>query len=392
MRLCVIGLGQAGGKILDKFLEEDAASGSNIISGAVAVNTAEADLSGLEYVPTENRVLIGQTHVKGHGVGADNELGATIAEEDIEEVQQALDSVPVHEIDAFLLIGGLGGGTGSGTMPVVAKHLKDLHREPVYGLGVLPGRNEGGIYSLNAARSFQTCVREVDNLILWDNDAWAQSNESLGGSFESMNHELVRRLRVLFGAGELDAQDDVAESVVDASEIINTLKSGGISTIGYATEELSDEELGNTGLLSRFRNSTPEVDSATSVNRITSLLRKATLGSLTVPAEVESTERALVIVAGPQHVISRKGIEKGRNWIEEQTNSMEVRGGDYPVDGKHVAGLVLMSGVTDIPRIKELQRVAIEASERIDELRDESDAKLDELVDPDDGDDLDPLF
>jgi Cell division GTPase len=79
MKLAMIGFGQAGGKIIDKFVEYDQRHGSNIVQSAIAVNTAKADLMGLESIPTERRVLIGQARVKGHGVGADNELGAEIA-------------------------------------------------------------------------------------------------------------------------------------------------------------------------------------------------------------------------------------------------------------------------------------------------------------------------
>ncbi|MFW6376808.1 MAG: cell division protein, partial [archaeon] len=93
MKLAMIGFGQAGGKIVDKFLEYDAETGSGIVRSAVAINTAKADLMGLERVPEENRVLIGQARVKGHGVGADNELGAEIAEEDIDEIQGAIDNI-----------------------------------------------------------------------------------------------------------------------------------------------------------------------------------------------------------------------------------------------------------------------------------------------------------
>ncbi|MFB6169975.1 MAG: cell division protein, partial [Haloarculaceae archaeon] len=87
MKLAMIGFGQAGGKIVDKFLERDERAGSEIVRAAVAINTAKADLVGLDYIPQQNRVLIGQARVKGHGVGADNELGAEIAEEDIDEIQ-----------------------------------------------------------------------------------------------------------------------------------------------------------------------------------------------------------------------------------------------------------------------------------------------------------------
>jgi cell division GTPase FtsZ len=391
MKLAMVGFGQAGGKIVDKFLEYDQKTGSNIVRSAVAVNTAKADLLGLEQIPEENRVLIGQARVKGHGVGADNELGAEIAEEDIDEIQGAIDSIPVHEVDAFLVVAGLGGGTGSGGSPVIAKHLKRIYTEPVYGLGVLPGSDEGGIYTLNAARSFQTFVREVDNLMVFDNDAWRQTGESVEGGYDHINEEIVRRFGVLFGAGEVEAGDNIAESVVDSSEIINTLDGGGVSTLGYASEEVDVGSSG--GLLSRFKGDDGDdgMDSANTTNRITSLVRKAALGRLTLPCEIEGTERALLVMAGPPSHLNRKGIERGRKWLEEQTGSMEVRGGDYPTDEPKVAASILLAGVNNVPRIKELQQVAIEAQDNIDDIRDESEDNLDNLVE-DDEDELDPLF
>jgi cell division GTPase FtsZ len=393
MKLAMIGFGQAGGKIVDKFLEYDEMTGSGIVRSAVAINTAKADLMGLERVPQSNRVLIGQSRVKGHGVGADNELGAEIAEEDIDEVQNAIDQVPVHEVDAFLVVAGMGGGTGSGGAPVIAKHLKRIYTEPVYGLGVLPGGDEGGIYTLNAARSFQTFVREVDNLLVFDNDAWRQSGESMEGGYEEINDEIVKRFGILFGAGEVGQGDEIAESVVDSSEIINTLSGGGVSTVGYAREEVHDDD-DDDGLLSRFTggNSGDDIDAAHTTNRITSLVRKAALGRLTLPCEIEGAERALLVMSGPPRHLNRKGIERGRKWLEEQTGSMEVRGGDYPVPNSNfVAGVILLAGVTNVPRIKELQQVAIEAQDNIEEIKQESEDNLEDLVE-DDEDELEPLF
>jgi len=395
MKLAMIGFGQAGGKVVDKFLEYDQRTGSEIVRAAVAVNAAKADLMGLERIPQEQRVLIGQSRVKGHGVGADNELGAEVAEEDIGEVQGAIDGIPVHEVDAFLIVAGLGGGTGSGGAPVLAKHLKRIYTEPVYGLGILPGSDEGGIYTLNAARSFQTLVNEVDNLLVFDNDAWRQTGESVQSGYDEINEEIVKRFGILFGAGEVRQGQEVAESVVDSSEIINTLSGGGVSTVGYARETV--ERKGKSGgLLSKLTGNDESIedqlDSANTTNRITSLVRKAALGRLTLPCEIDGTERALLVMAGPSAYLNRKGIERGRKWLEEQTGSMEVRGGDYPINNSDfVASAILLSGVTNVPRIKELQQVAIEAQDNINEIREESEANLQNLVE-DDEDELESLF
>ncbi|MFC7082351.1 tubulin/FtsZ family protein [Halorussus caseinilyticus] len=387
MKLAMIGFGQAGGKIVDKFVEYDRETGSNVVRSAIAVNTAKADLAGLEHVPERNRVLIGQARVKGHGVGADNELGAEIAEEDIDEIQGAIDHVPVHEVDAFLVVAGMGGGTGSGGAPVLAGHLKRIYTEPVYGLGVLPAEDEGGIYTLNAARSFKTFVDEVDNLLVFDNDAWRETGESVRGGYDRINEEIVRRFGILFSAGEVQEGQEVAESVVDSSEIINTLSCGGVSTVGYATEEV---ETAGGGLLGRF--SETDLDATETTNRITSLVRKAALGRLTLPCEVRSTDRSLVVMSGPNDHLNRKGIERGRKWLENETASMEVRGGDYPMSGTdRVAAVTLLSGVTDVPRIKDLQSVAVETKDNLEDIEEESEENLESLV-RDESDELEALF
>jgi cell division GTPase FtsZ len=228
--------------------------------------------------------------------------------------------------------------------------------------------------------------------MVFDNDAWRKTGESVQGGYEEINEEIVQRFGILFGAGEIRDGQEVAESVVDSSEIINTLSGGGVSTIGYAEEEVEERTSG--GLLSRLRNDDDgdELDSAHTTNRITSLVRKAALGRLTLPCEIEGAERALLVLAGPPEYLNRKGIERGRKWLEEQTGSMEVRGGDYPYRGAgFVATAILLAGVTNVPRIKELQQVAIEAQDNLDEIREESEENLENLV-TDDSDELESLF
>ncbi|APX96034.1 tubulin/FtsZ family protein [Natronorubrum daqingense] len=388
MKLALIGFGQAGGKVVDQFLAYDSEIGGGFVEDAIAVNTATADLHGLENVPEDRRVLVGQARVNGHGVGADNELGAAVTETDIDEIQHAIDQVPTHELDAFLVVAGLGGGTGSGGAPVLAKHLRTIYTQPVYGLGLLPAMDEGGIYTLNAARSFQTFVREVDNLLVFDNDVWRSTGESVGDGYDRINREIVERFGLLFASGEVSHGDVVAESVVDSSEIINTLSSGGVSTIGYASESVGTN---SDGLLSSFTGSNDEFDEGSATNRMTSLVRKATLGRLTLPCDVGSADRGLVVATGPADHLNRKGVERGRQWLEEETGSMEIRGGDYPrADDSDVGAVVLLSGVTDVPRVKRLQQVAVEAKETTATVHANAEDEFATLVDT--GGELDALF
>ena len=384
MKLALVGVGQAGGKVMEALMTYDRRVDVGFVADAIAVNTARADLVGLDATPLDRRLLIGGARLKGHGTGADNELGAEVASEDIDEVMGAVDEVAVHEVDAFLVVADLGGGTGSGAAPVIARELRRRYAEPVYGLGILPGRTEGSIYALNATRSFLTFVEQVDNLLLFDNDAWRESGESLRTGYDRLNEEIARRLGVLFSAGEITEGQAVGESVVDASEIINTLGSGGISTVGYAATAV---ERPNARLFAR-RKPAPDVSDAT--NRVLSTVRRAALGRLTFPCELAGVERALLVVAGPPEYLDRRGIERSRRWIEETTGSMEVRGGDYPLDSDYVAAVVLLSGVADAPRIEELKGVAAETQRRMRGIEAEAPAGVRDLTWSGDGDEDGP--
>jgi len=367
MKFFIIGFGQCGGKIVDLFLENEKRIGSKVITKALAINTARTDLMGLKYVPMKDRILIGQTVVKGHGVGTDNKLGAKIAQDEIETILSAIDERGTDDIDAFLIIAGLGGGTGSGGAPVLAKYLSEMYSEPVYTLGILPAPEEGKLYSLNAARSMISLLKYVDNLILVDNGAWKFEGLSLRESFTKINEEIVKRLSILARAGEPIDDDLIGEMVIDSSEVINTLKGGGISAIGYAT---TLAEGGQSRIRLPFLKKKKkeerimEEDKAT---KIASLVRRAALGRLTIPCNIRSAEKALILVAGPPEHLDRKGLEKSKIWLEEQIAGVEVRAGDYPTRRtKYIAALVVLANVIDIPRVKQLQKIALEAKEEIE--------------------------
>ncbi|RLI83140.1 cell division protein [Archaeoglobales archaeon] len=390
MRFFIIGFGQAGGKILDLFIESEKRRGSKIRMRWLAVNTARTDLMGLKHVPVEDRILIGQTVVKGHGVGTDNKLGAKIARDEIETILNAIDERGTHDMDAFLIIAGLGGGTGSGGVPVLAKYLSEMYSEPVYAIGILPAPEEGKLYSLNAARSMISTLKFVDNLILVDNGAWKFEGLSLRESFAKINEEIVRRLAILARAGEPLEGDFVGEMVVDSSEVINTLRGGGVSSIGYATT-LAKTSKKRRWLPFGRRKEEKELEAIENDKpmKIATLVRRAALGRLTIPCNIRSAERALILVAGPPEHLDRKGLEKAKLWLEEQISGVEVRAGDYPTKRtKYVAALVVLANVTDVPRVKELQRLAAEAKEEAEDAEKLRMAKTLELFD----EDIEPLI
>ncbi|WP_276271046.1 tubulin/FtsZ family protein [Haloarcula litorea] len=336
MKVVLIGVGQAGGKITQSLAKFDYEMGFEAVRGALAVNTARPDLQELDI----DTVLIGQDRVKGHGVGGDNELGAEIMQENATEILDELDGRITTEAEAVVVVAGLGGGTGSGGAPMLARELKRIHEKPVYVLGVLPGKDEGGLYQANAGRSLKTAAREADSLLLVDNDAWRGSGDSVAAGYERINDAISQRVGLLLASGE--AVDGVGESVVDSSEIINTLRGGGISSIGYASAQASE-------------------DPGENVNTITSVTRNALLTSMSLPNAVEA-ESALLVIAGDPERISRKGVERARRWVEDETGSMEVRGGDFPLGSDKLAALVVLSGVERSARVDQFMERANEAA------------------------------
>jgi tubulin-like protein CetZ len=372
MRIFFIGFGQAGGKIVDMFIAQDKKLDSKSFRGIV-VNTARTDLMGLKTIPMKDRVLIGQTVVKGHGVGTDNAAGAKITMDEVDGIMSAIDRVGTHDIDAFMIIAGLGGGTGSGGTPVLARELKKVYHEPVYVLGILPAPEEGRLYSYNAARSLRTIVHEADNTFLFDNSAWKNEGESVKSAFQRLNDEIVRRFGVLFRAGEM-SRYGVGEMVVDSSEIINTLRGGGITTVGYAITAVSSKQkkTGVSGVITSIKdtivrrgNEEEGLLGEDRTAKIISLVRRAMLGRLTLPCDFSTAERALVLVAGPPREIDRKGIEKSKSWVEENIAGVEVRGGDYPVNSSYVAVVVVLSTIGNAPRINELLEIAKETKDDV---------------------------
>ena len=390
MKLATIGVGNAGSKIVDRMLEFESETNRSLCRHVHAINTARTDLAKPDYIPEDHRLLIGDTNqkAKGHGVGGDVEVGAEVAQADIDEIRRAFDDIEIHQVDAILVVAGLGGGSGSGSGPVVIDALQEMYDEPVYALGVLPGKYEGGRPALNAARSLQSFVTKVDNFIGFDNDAWRAREQTIEEGYEQMNRELAARLVTLLAAGETD-DSDVAENAMDSSDIIRTLDTGGVSSIGYASTSVD----GTTeGFLDRWSTDDREQrEDSSQATKIKGLVRRAVNSRLTLPGEVESADRVLAVISGPPSKFSRKGIESARQWLEQEADTVEVLVGDDPREGSsRLSAAVLLSNVTDTPRIKEIQNQAIDAQEKIEAQEAVREEEINDLI-TDDNNDLDPV-
>jgi cell division GTPase FtsZ len=183
----------------------------------------------------------------------------------------------------------------------------------------------------------------------------------------------------------------VGEMVVDSSEIINTLRGGGISTVGYAIAAVTTDRSKSpvSGIIGGIKNTLRKREATEEVllgedrtAKIISLVRRAMLGRLTLPCDFSTAERALVLVAGPPDELDRKGIEKAKSWVEENIAGVEVRGGDYPVNSNYVAAVVLLSTIGNAPRIRELTDIARETKEDVARAEERKPLTIDEDIEP----------
>ena len=213
MKIVVIGMGQCGGRIADEFarLSKRAHSmrGIDIIVDSFAVNTDSTDLVGIHTISPDyrHRILIGTGTTHGHGVAKMNEVGAEIAKEDADKVLDAIKSArQLYESDAFLLVAGAAGGTGSGAAPVIAKFLKERYADkPVYAMLVLPfeheeANEERALY--NTAVCLKSTYQIADAVILIENQRYVKKDYSLQSNIMEINRLIAEPFFDLLCAGE----------------------------------------------------------------------------------------------------------------------------------------------------------------------------------------------
>ncbi|WP_280537390.1 tubulin/FtsZ family protein [Halopenitus sp. POP-27] len=367
MELALVGVGATGSRVVDCIREIEAETGRTFTGGnAIVCDISRSPTDDVETVPEDRRVLIGDTHpqVTVDGVDGGPDIAAEVTRGDLPEIRRALDAIDVYDADGVLVAAGLGSATGSGAGSVLVEELQATYDEPVYALGVLPADEDGDAAALNAARAIRTIVPAAASTITFDHDAWLKPEAE---NREDATRALARRICTLFAAGERDS-NTIAENAVDSSDVVRTLEPGGIVSIGHAT---TDVESGTSGLFARLLSwfgydSDEPADRTTDAAKVNSLVQQATTSRLTVPCDVASAERALVVLSGPPSALSRRGFESARQWLEEEADTVEILAGDDPRDrSSTLEALVVLSNVTDVPRIDDLQRAAV-ATQRDD--------------------------
>lgn len=152
----VIGVGGGGGNAINRMIEEN-------VKGVefIAANT---DVQALKNSKAETVIQLGPKYTRGLGAGSQPEVGGKAAEESEEAIRDALEGA-----DMIFITAGMGGGTGTGAAPIVAKIAKDLGALTV-GVVTRPFTFEGPKRGRFAAEGIAKLKENVDTLLIISNN------------------------------------------------------------------------------------------------------------------------------------------------------------------------------------------------------------------------------
>ncbi len=159
----VVGVGGGGGNAVNRMISS--------IRGVefICINT---DKQALLHSSATNKIPIGEKITKGHGAGANPEVGARAAEENLEEIKNAISGA-----DMVFITAGMGGGTGTGAAPIVARAAKEMG---ILTVGVVskPFAFEGRRRMAQAEGGIENLSQYVDSLVVIPNERLAQVSDA----------------------------------------------------------------------------------------------------------------------------------------------------------------------------------------------------------------------
>jgi len=382
MKLVVVGLGQCGGRIADEFVrlnrKAHSQRGIEIVTGAFAVNTDAADLSGLQYISPDyqHRILIGGRRTGGHGVGKINELGAEVAKEDADKIVDAIRTAKrFFETDAFLVIAGVAGGTGSGAIPIVTQMIRDRYGDkPTYAMAILPFAHEEQteertIY--NVATSLKSLYKVADAIFLIDNQRYVRKDFSLRNNLSKINSLIVEQFYSMLCAGEEKKSKHIGAKMLDAGDIIQSL--AGWTVIGYGKSPLP---------LFRWFHifSRNFIKKSTETHRGIQAMDEA-ISELSLKCNPADSGRALYLVSAPAKEMNMDLVKELADYLRGMSPQAVIRNGDYPREKGALDVTVVLSEFNALDRIRGYFERATDVIHNLKGRRGEFEGKLREIDD-----------
>jgi len=364
MKLTVIGLGQCGSRIADNFArlnhKAQVERKANIAPNVFAINTDQADLTGLRYIKKDymHRIIIGLRQTLGHGVGKLNELGAELAREDGDKMIDAMKAESgIHESHAFLLIAGSAGGTGSGSIPILAQMIKERYlSKPIYALVVLPFEHEvnseaRSVY--NSATCLKSIYEVVDAVFLADNQRYVRKDASLINNIDSINRAIAAPFYDLMCAGEITKRKHVGARTIDAGDLIASIE--GWTALGLGRTELPAFRFPWEVRKKHFREKAVESFRG-------SQALDAAMSNLSIGCNPKDANKVIYAISGPPSEMNMDMVKSVSDYLKEIAPTALIRGGDFPGEKHFIDVTLILSHLSSIPKIEEFYQKALQYS------------------------------
>ena len=222
----VVGTGGAGNNTIQRISEVGIVGAETI-----AINT---DAQDLLYTTANKKILIGRELTKGLGAGSEPRLGEESARENEADIKKAL-----QDADMVFITCGLGGGTGTGSAPVVADVAKKLGALTV-GIVTLPFAMEGNRRYQNAVTGLEKMEQTVDTLIVIPNDKLLElaPDLPLHTAFKVADEILTNAVK---GIAELVTKTGLVN--LDFADKRAVMKGGGVALIGVGESDTENRAI-----------------------------------------------------------------------------------------------------------------------------------------------------
>ncbi|WP_299059738.1 cell division protein FtsZ [uncultured Polaribacter sp.] len=187
------------------------------------------DAQALENSPVANKIQLGANLTEGLGAGANPEVGAQAAKESMQEIQQMLNT----QTKMIFITAGMGGGTGTGAAPIIAKIAKDMDILTV-GIVTMPFAFEGRRRTKQAQLGIDQLRQNVDSLIVINNNKLREVYGNLGfkAGFSKADEVLSTASR---GIAEVITHH--YKQNIDLHDAKTVLSNSGTAIMGSAKEE-----------------------------------------------------------------------------------------------------------------------------------------------------------
>jgi cell division GTPase FtsZ len=365
MKILVVGIGRCGGRIADEFdrLNKKAKSmrGIEIVTGTFAADTDTAALSELKFIKAnyQRRILLGVPENRGHGKVASNKIGAEMVKKEADKVVDAVRLVKrFQETDAILIVASSAGGTGSGGMPVVIQNMKERYKDKaIYGLIAFPSENEmqnEQYFISNTASCLKSSYAVADGIFLVDNQKFMQRDPSLMDNMELINQLIIEPFYNLLCAGEEKNPRYIGSKLMDAGDIMQTVK--GWTVLGHGESQLSlTRRLFKKSL--NFSKKSRETDVGIKV-------MEEAISNLSMKCNPSDGAAALYLLSAPAREISVNLLDYLGDYMKNLATNAVIRSGDYPGRRGLISIDIILSQLEAVEKVQKIYEVAVESTER----------------------------